>query len=267
MKIIKSFFILLFCFSASTVSAQDLLVYKSQNLPRLDSTWVFTPKRVETGKRLPLIFLLHGYSGNYKQWHSIMDAQSYADKYGFIIVTPDGLYNSWYINSPRQKNSQFEDFFMKELYTDVVKKYNVDTENIFITGLSMGGHGALSIFLNNIDKFKSAGSTSGAVDLSTLGTKYGIDQLFDNPELTLLKQFSVVGNIHKLKGSAKEIIFDSGDQDQFYSMNNALKVTTDELKIKATYISQPGAHNRAYWSKSIRQQFEFFKAQTTNILN
>lgn len=266
MKIIKALFIVLFCLSASTLSAQDLLVYNSQSLPKIDSTWVFTPKNKEEGKRLPLIFLLHGYSGNYKQWHSIMDAQSYADKYGFIIVMPDGLYNSWYINSPKQKNSQFEEFFINELYVDVVKKYNPDTENIFITGLSMGGHGALSIFLNNIDKFKSAGSTSGAVDLSTLGAKYGIDQLFENPEPTLLKQFSITGNIHKLKGSAKEIIFDCGDQDQFYLMNNALKATTDELKIKATYISQPGAHNRAYWSKSIRQQFEFFKAQTINIL-
>lgn len=264
MKIIKTIFCVLFVVAITQSKAQDLHVYESVYLPKADSTLVFKPKSYTQEQQYPLIFLLHGYSGNHKQWDAIMDAQKYADQYGFIIVLPDGLYNSWYLNSPAIKNSQFEKFFIQELYEDILKKYQADSNNIFISGLSMGGHGALSIFLNNMDKFKSAGSTSGAVDLSDLGNKYGINLLFNEDKSSVLRAFSVAGNLNKMAGSDKEIIFDSGDQDQFYAMNNALKLQADALKIKATYISQPGGHNRQYWTKSIKQHFDFFKRLTLN---
>ncbi len=260
MKSIKIFLMALMAYFPVTLFAQDLIVYNSTNLPKPDSTYVFMPQGKNKEDKLPLIFLLHGYSGNYKQWDSIMDAQRYANEYGFIVVCPDGLYNSWYINSPIKKDSQFEQFFINELWPDIMQKYTPDLNNIFITGLSMGGHGALSIFLNHHEKFKSAGSTSGAVDLTTLGSKYGIETLLGaNASSALLSEYSVTQKMKKLSGSEKQIIFDCGTQDQFYKMNNDLKELCDYLNIKATYISQPGGHNRAYWTKSIRQQFNFFK--------
>ena len=134
-------------FASFFASAQDQLVYKSKNLAKPDTTWVFKPQNYTQKDKLPLLFLLHGYSGNYKQWHSIMDAQKYADDYGFIIVCPDGLFSSWYVNSPVKSNMQFESFFFDELYTDIKVKYKVDASNVFISGLSMGGHGALYLFI------------------------------------------------------------------------------------------------------------------------
>ena len=68
-------------------------------------------------------------------------------------------------------------------------------------------------------------------------------------------------NVIKLKGNKKPIIFDCGVDDIFIIANNQLKQKTDSLKLNATYISQPGAHNKAYWTKSIKQQFEFFEKQ------
>ncbi|MDQ8005075.1 MAG: alpha/beta hydrolase family protein [Pedobacter sp.] len=244
------------------VRAQDQLVYQSKNLPKSDTVWVFKPKSYQDHKKLALIYLLHGYGGNYKQWNSIMDAQKYADEYGFIIVCPDGLHDSWYINSPVKKNWQYETFFFDELYLDIKKKYKVDEQRIFISGLSMGGHGALSFFIKRPDLFASAGSTSGGVKLRDFSAKYGLSNLLGNPssEDPMWDAYSVVPNIHKLKGISKPFIFDCGSDDFFYDYNNELKQKCDEFKLKATYISQPGAHNRAYWSKSIRQQFEFFKS-------
>jgi putative tributyrin esterase len=74
-------------------------------------------------------------------------------------------------------------------------------------------------------------------------------------------KYSVIQNIDKLAGTSKEIIFDCGADDFFYKSNNALKQKCDSLKIKATYISQPGSHNAKYWKKSIKQQFDFFASQ------
>lgn len=252
-------FLLISC----TLLAQDKLIYQSKNLPKPDTTWVFKPKNYNETQKLPVIFLLHGYSGNYKQWNSIMDAQKYADEYGFIIVCPDGLFDSWYLNSPAKKDWQYESFFFDELYPDIKSKYKVDNRYIFISGLSMGGHGALYLFIKKPELFTSAGSTSGGVMLRDFSAKYGLNALLGNPskEDKIWDEYSVVPNIYKLQNTNKPFIFDCGSEDFFYAYNNDLKKKADELKLKATYISQPGAHNKAYWEKSIKQQFAYFKNQ------
>lgn len=262
------FFISIFLGISWCAAAQEQLIYNSKNLAKPDTVWVFTPKQYQQTEKLPLIYLLHGYSGNYKQWHGIMDAQKYADDYGFIIVCPDGLYNSWYLNSPVKSNSQYETFFFEELFPDINRKYKVDQQKVFISGLSMGGHGALYLFIKHPELFASAGSTSGGVKLNDSFGKYGLGDLLGSPqkEDPIWAQFSVIDNIEKLSKVNKPFIFDCGSGDFFYQANNQLKQKCDELKLKATYISQPGAHNRMYWAKSIKQQFDYFKnvlAQTT----
>lgn len=251
-------FLLLFGLS---VAAQDQLIYKSKNLPKPDTTWVFKPQNDKQKDKLPVLFLLHGYGGNYKQWHNIMDAQKYANEYGFIIVCPDGLVSSWYINSPVKSDMQFESFFFDELFPDIKSKYKVDTTNVFISGLSMGGHGALYLFIKHHELFKSAGSTSGGIKLSDGFGKYGLGEVLGNPPANseLWQKYSVTYLVDQLKGNKKPFIFDCGADDFFYKSNNELKQKCDLLKLNATYISQPGTHNKAYWKKSIKQQFDFFK--------
>ncbi|RZK43937.1 MAG: esterase [Pedobacter sp.] len=261
MKIYLSLVLFLICFSASS---QETLIYNSKNLAKPDTTWVFTPDNYQQKEKLPVLFLLHGYSGNYKQWHGIMDAKKYANDYGFIIVCPDGLFSSWYLNSPVKKDMQFESFFISELIPDIKKKYKVDDTNMFISGLSMGGHGALYLYIKNQNLFKSAGSTSGGVQLSDGFGKFGLGEVLGNPpaESELWQKYSVMTLIEQMKDNKRPFIFDCGADDFFYDSNNKLKRKIDELKLNATYISQPGAHNRAYWTKSIKQHFEFFKALT-----
>ena len=259
----KKSIIVVLLFFVAFAHAQQQIVYNSKNLPRADTTRVYVPKNLSPGEKTPMIFLLHGYSGNYKQWDNIMDAQKYADNYRFIIVCPDGLFDSWYLNSPVKTDSQFETFFFEELWPDMMKRYNPDTSKIFISGLSMGGHGALYLFLKHPEKFRSAGSTSGVVDIEGTSTKYALMGLLGQPSgdnLNAWKAHSVVGNIAKLQNTKKTFIFDCGANDPFYKMNTELKATCDSLKIPATFISQPGAHNKAYWKGSIKQHFDFYKA-------
>lgn len=259
----KVFLITILTFLSLNLIAQEQIIYRTKNLPKADTTWVFKPKNYKKLDKMPVIFLLHGYSGNYKQWNNIMNAQQYADEYGFIIVCPDGLFSSWYINSPAKSDWQFENFFFDELYPDMIKKYKVDTANVFISGLSMGGHGALYLFMQKQELFTAVGSTSGGIRLSEGFRKYGLGDLLGNPPSgsELWRKYSVFENLDKLKGNSKPIIFDCGSSDFFYEANNELKQKCDSLKLNATYISQPGSHNNKYWAKSIKQQFEFFTKQ------
>lgn len=256
----KTILVALTLFFSVSVFGQKQIIFNSKNLPRADTTWIFTPKKLKKKDKAPAVILLHGFGGNYKQWNNIMDAQKYADEYGYILICPDGLVKSWYLNSPAKTDWQYENFFFDELLPKIKTDFQVDTSNVFITGLSMGGHGALWLFLKHPEEFKSAGSTSGGINLRDAIGKFGVPELLGNPEKDsdIWLKYSVIQNLDKIAARNKEIIFDCGADDFFYQSNNEMKKKCDSLKINATYISQPGTHNSTYWKKSIKQQFEFF---------
>ena len=256
--------LLLLIFAATNVHARKQYIINSNYISKADTVWVFTPSTYDSNssKAYPLIYLLHGWSGNYHQWNDIIDCQEYADKYGFIIVCPDGQYDSWYINSPAIKTSQYTDFFFLDLMPFISKNCRVDAKNIFITGLSMGGHGALYLFEQKPELFKSAGSLSGLLDLTNFWNIYRImDYLGIKDQYTgadVLNSFSVTGNISKIANCGKEIIFTCGTSDPFYEINNEFMRVCNLNKIKATYIASPGVHDYPYWKSAIAYHFDFF---------
>jgi len=261
-KILTITFFLIAGFSCTKAQKQHVLT--SKYIAKADTIWVFTPSGYEANPSgsYPLIYLLHGWSGTYHQWNDIINCQNYADRYGFIIVCPDGLYDSWYINSPAIKQSQYADFFFSDLMPFVSENYRIDNKNIFITGLSMGGHGALYLFSQKSELFRSAGSLSGVLDLTDWFDSYAIldylgikDKASGN---SLLNTYSVAGNIENIARSGKEIIFSCGTSDQFYGINSDFKQKCDEARIKATFISGPGTHDYPYWKSTIGYQFVFF---------
>ena len=170
----KTVFIIFFLLRIGNVFAQDTLVISKPYIPYPDTTLIFTPQNSSQLNKISLIFLLHGWSGNYAQWNIITNLQSYADKYKMIIVCPDGFYDSWYLDNTFEPRVQFERFFWNDLVPEILQKYKVDSTKIFISGLSMGGHGALMLFLKHPDFFLSAGSTSGILDLTAFPEKWGI---------------------------------------------------------------------------------------------
>src|SRR5688572_29920069 len=61
---------------------------------------VITPES-STKKKFPVVYLLHGYSGSFRNWiQRVPQLKEYADEYELMIVCPDGGHNSWYLDSP-----------------------------------------------------------------------------------------------------------------------------------------------------------------------
>lgn len=258
MKIIL--FLLASLLFIAKIYSQDMLIIEAEYIPYPDTTLVFTPNDYVASKSYPLVILLHGWSANYKQWNNIADMQKYSNEYGFIIATPDGFYDSWYIDNPKKKNVQFEKFFWNDFIPKMYEEYNIDSSKIFISGLSMGGHGAMTLMLKNPDFFLSAGSMSGILDLTFFpdrwSIKEGIGSIKKYPEKWKLNSaYYLLGSI---AGLDKHIIFDCGTEDFSYEVNNKFRERCRDLNIKATFISQPGKHNYEYWEKSIDDHFRFF---------
>ena len=89
--------------------------------------------------------------------------QSIANRYNMILVYPEG-FTSYNVDNPDNKDSRHESFFFNNLVPQIDKEFNIDEKNIFITGLSMGGYGALRYFILDPEYFNTAGSTGGAID-------------------------------------------------------------------------------------------------------
>lgn len=130
---------------------------------------IVLPADYETsGKRYPVLYLLHGFMQNYTVWGRNLGAAFYARELGdVIVVMPDGG-NTWYINwaesAAGQKNN-WEDHIIDDVLTYVDSHYRTEArrEGRAIAGLSMGGYGALTLGLRHPDKFVSIASTSGAL--------------------------------------------------------------------------------------------------------
>ncbi len=114
--------------------------------------------------RYPVLYLLHGYSGNNTDWTLLTNLSAYAARYPLIIVMPDGS-NGWYVNSASDPKQKFEDQIIKDLIPYVESHYRTIPlrRARAIAGLSMGGYGAMFLGLKHYQMFTAVASLSGAV--------------------------------------------------------------------------------------------------------
>jgi S-formylglutathione hydrolase FrmB len=224
---------------------------------------VVKPADYSAGKKFPVIYLLHGFSGDYSDWIKKVPAiASLADIYHVIIVCPDGNFAGWYFDSPMNSEWKYETYVAGELVNYIDKHYATlaDKKHRAITGLSMGGHGALFLAFKHQDVFGAAGSMSGGVDIRQFPDSFGIEQVLgkysEHPQRW--EQNSVVNMLYLLKPNALAITFDCGYDDMMYASNQELHQNLLERKIPHDYTVRPGGHSWEYWSNSIDYQVLFF---------
>lgn len=240
----------------------DTLSVASANLPTPMNVLVTVPDIAATANNLPVVYLLHGYSGNQNDW---LDHQprikEMADRYGMIIVNPDGR-NSWYFDSYVRPDYKMESFIIDDLIPYIDKKYPTaaDRTKRAITGLSMGGHGALYLAFRHPDIFANAGSMSGGVDIRPWPDNWNIkDALGD------IKQYprrwednSVINLVNRLKPGEININFDCGIDDFFAAVNEDLHRALVKAGIPHDYTQRPGAHTWEYWNNSLMHHLLYF---------
>ncbi len=239
----------------------SVMVYSKSMDKRLDCR-VVVPDCYDDGQPLPTVYLLHGYSGDAKGWVEKYNVEELADQYSMIVVAADGGYSSWYWDSPIDSSMQFETFITKELIKYIDSNYRTikKSDGRAITGLSMGGQGALYLSFRHPNLFGAAASMSGGVDIRPFPESWHmarrLGSLEENPEVW--DEFTVMNQLDKLKPNKPEIMFDCGVDDFFFEVNNALHEELMARKIPHRYTTAPGAHTLPYWRKSLPYHFLFF---------
>lgn len=253
--------VFLLCFLSAKAAKTDTVSTFSNIMNKYIKAVVVQPE-TSTSKALPVVYLLHGYGGNYSTWTKDKVTETLADRYQVIIVCPDGAVGSWYFDSPIDKNYRYETYVAKELVQWIDKNYNtiVSPKGRAITGLSMGGHGALYLAIRHQDVFGAVGSMSGGVDIRPFPNNWEISKRLgtfeEYPENW--EKNTIVNMVDTLTPGALNLIFDCGTEDFFYKVNCELHDKLLKLKIPHDFTARPGAHNWEYWKNAVFFQLLYF---------
>ncbi len=252
---------------AEAIEQVDTIKVKSEKMGKTIKNVVIVPAQYYDDElqdeQYPVVYLLHGYSGCYSDWiKQKPELEDAASEYSIIIVCPDGE-ASWYLDSPVNPKSQYETYVANELVTYIDNNYRTIPEANMraITGLSMGGHGALWLGFRHPDIFGACGSMSGGVDYTPFPEKWEIKKALGeySSNKALWEKSTVVSLVPTLKKtSGQKIIFDCGCDDFFFKVNNNLHDALLKAGIPHDYIVRPGKHNWKYWCNSIDYQLLFF---------
>jgi S-formylglutathione hydrolase FrmB len=230
-----------------------------------------------SGKRYPVLYFLHGLFGNDHRWidrggKEIFDRLTADGTIGqFIVVLPNGG-ETFYINSEDGKD-RYEDFFVQELVPFVDHHYRTiaTREARGISGLSMGGYGALHLAMRHPDLFGSVAATSAVLIpalpnpiptegrwqfyLRILSHAFGspLNQAYweANSPLTLAKDPS--------KFQGLKIYFDVGDQDRYGFEKGAamLDQILDKENYPHTYALRSGGHGWEFLDQYMKYSLGF----------
>lgn len=224
----------------------------------------------------PVLYLLHGGGGEFSDWlkqtPDKMLLHKLADQYKFIIVTPEGERLGGYLDSPVQEDNKFETYITQEVLTKIDNTYRTvqNRKGRVITGLSMGGHGALYLATRHPDLYCAAGSMSGALDLDPANwsisaefaeqIKPGFERILGplDAEPNHYAAHSVVNMVEKIRKNDVKLIIDCGVEDFLLEPNRELHRRLVYAKVPHVYMEMPGAHTWDYWENSLPYHILFF---------
>ena len=111
--------------------------------------------KARSSKRWPLIFFLHGMGerGSDPWQVKVHGPPKVAEKmtnFPFIVVSPQCPNGEWWSNQ-----------ILAALLDEVVVRYRVDTNRLYLTGLSMGGFGAWNLALEFPERFAAVAPVCG----------------------------------------------------------------------------------------------------------
>jgi S-formylglutathione hydrolase len=241
---------------------------------------VYLPPAAEQGP-VPVLYWLSGLTCTDENFVTKAGAQHYAAQHGVAIVAPDtsprgdgvpddpdgtydfGLGAGFYVNAtqaPWASHYQMYDYVVTELPALITKNLPVDGSRAGIFGHSMGGHGALTIALNNPDNYKSVSAFSPICSPlncpwgeKALGNYIGQDRSawtqYDSTELVQTAQQQL------------PVLVDQGEADDFLQeqlQTERLIKAAAEAHYPMTVRMQPGYdHSYFFISSFIGEHIDF----------
>jgi S-formylglutathione hydrolase FrmB len=236
---------------------------------------VYLPASYDVGatknppQHYPVLYFLHGLGDNEQTlfnsggWTLLDDLRQRHAIGDFLIVAPEGR-RSFYINSA-DGLVRYSDFFLQEFIPLIESKYRVSSgrKNRAISGISMGGYGALRFAFSHPEMFSAVSAQSAALitespeeldSAARSGAPLGkvLAAVFGNPiNVSHWKNNSpsVLAQRNAAALRKMAIYFNCGQEDN-YGFEKGAAALHDQLQkegVKHEYRAYPGDHSLAYF--------------------
>lgn len=244
----------------------SMVTVKSPALRSRADITLFVPETPGTAGPLPVLLLLHGVYGSHWCWafrgsaHTTLQAMiDSGEVRPMILAMPsDGLWGdgSGYLAHHGQ---DFEHWIVDDVPHAVaeVSGNPLDAPR-FISGLSMGGFGALRLGAKYPDCFKAFYGHSSITRLEEMASF--VEEPPDAYESTALtaEDHSVFETLLQNRERIGLFAFDCGSEDLLIEGNRALHRRLVGAAIPHTYDEFPGTHGWSYWETHFRDSLRFF---------
>jgi S-formylglutathione hydrolase FrmB len=282
--------ILLFAAFAVSLSAyaQSRIDCGALNSKRLKSAvhyCVYLPAGYDAGatqhpaQKYPVLYFLHGLGDNEQTlfnsggWTLLDDLRGQHKMGEFLIVAPEGG-RTFYINSA-DGSVRYSDFFLDEFVPLIETKYRIGKGrmNRAISGISMGGYGALRFAFSHPEMFSAVSAQSAALitespqELDTAarsGAPLGkmLGTVFGSPiDVAHWKQNSpFVLAQRNLTAVRKLAIYFNCGKDDNYGFEKGASALHEQLEkegVKHEYHPYPGDHSLSYFLAHFTEVMEF----------
>lgn len=218
------------------------------------------------GQNLPIIILLHGVYGNHWVWMQLGGVDKAYEKvkaeFGvgdFILVMPsDGAIfdGSGYL--PTEQYGDYEAWIVEDVVKASIEALPQVTQlsKIYLSGLSMGGYGALRLGAKYPTQFSAISAHSSITQMDDFKHFTNIDlSVYDctNP-----LESNVWYWLQRNQTKLPPLRFDCGRDDPLYLSNLTLADKLSEAKIPHRFEQFDGGHSWDYWHLHIQKTFVFF---------
>jgi len=224
----------------------------------------------DSQRRYPVLYLLHGWAGDYTNWVKLTHLVEYSRRYPIIIVTPDAR-NSWYVNSATVPGDRFEDYMISDLIPEIDSHWRTlaSPEHRSIAGLSMGGYGSVLFGLKHPGLFAVVGSVSGAFDGPD-----GIESVMPDLRESTDRAYGPAGSATRINNdiysliekaddkTAPYLFLECGSQDPLLSSNRKFVKDLSSKNVRYEYHEYPGAHSWDFWDHSLPMMLEVIAKRT-----
>jgi S-formylglutathione hydrolase FrmB len=227
----------------------------------------------------PVLYFLHGLGDNERTlfnsggWTLLDDLRQQHKLGEFLIVAPEGG-RTFYINSA-DASVRYSDFFLQEFIPLIETKYRIQRgrSGRAVSGISMGGYGALRFAFSHPEMFSAVSAQSAALitdspqELDTAarsGAPLGkvLATVFGSPiEVQHWKNNSpfVLANRNQAALRRLAIYFNCGKEDN-YGFEKGAAALHEQLQksgVKHEYHSYPGDHSLSYFLAHFIEVMDF----------
>jgi predicted peptidase len=227
----------------TTAYAQDVSLYQKHLLVNKNDTLPYRlllPKNYDATKKYPLLMVLHGSGerGNDNEAQLVHGAKTFLqnefrNKYAAIIVFPQCSQNSYWSNVDIKQDSTGKPNFVfnangaptvamklaQQLLFQLIKQYAVNTKQVYIGGLSMGGMGTFEIVRRNPLTFAAAFPICGGANPATAQqlskVKWWVFHGAKDDVVPAQKSIAMVAALKKVNASVKFTLYPEANHNSW----------------------------------------------------